>query len=340
MSETDKLEPIPASEFPRDGKEADQLRYLLRFAVMAPSSHNAQPWLFRIHDNECELYADRTRGCRISDPNDRELTIGCGAALENLAIAALHHGREPRIRVFPEANVPDLLARFGLGAERGATMEDRLLFNAIPRRRTTRTAFKPDPVPPTLLRALEVEAHQAGSWLHIVHAEDERFELADLIAAADKEQWRDKSYRLELAAWMHPNKTDSRDGMPGYAQGVGDLLSHVGPLAVRTFDLGEGRAAKDRELTLHSPTLAVLGTDGDAPDDWLAAGRALSRVLLRARSEDVCASFLNQPLQLADARPGVSRAIRRDGHPQIILRMGFGPEVKPTPRRAVQEALL
>lgn len=339
MSVKHDMEPIPATDFPENGTPAEQLKFLLRYAVKAPSSHNSQPWLFRITDDVVELYADRSRACRVTDPDDRELTISCGAALHHLAVAALYFRREYDIEAFPDADDPDLLACFRLGGECDNTLEDNLLFNTIDRRRTVRKAFKPDPVPPALLTTLEVEA-APGAWLHVIHSEDERFELADIIAEADRRQWANKSFRLELAAWLHPNKTDSRDGMPGYAQGVGDLLSHVEPLAVRTFDMGEGRAAKDRELAIHSPALAVLGTDGDAPIDWLSAGVALSRVLLRACAEDVCASYLNQPLELPETREAVGRGIRVDGSPQIILRLGFGPEAKATPRRAVQEVLL
>jgi len=339
MSETNETGSVPGTGFPEEGTPAQQLKFLLRYAVMAPSSHNSQPWLFRIQDDVVELYADRSRSCRVTDPDDRELTISCGAALQNLAIAAGKYRRDYQIEAFPEVSDPDLLAYFRLGEECDNTLEDNLLFNSIARRRTVRTAFKPDPIPPALLTALEVEA-TPGAWLHIVHSEDERFELADLIADADRRQWANKSFRLELAAWLHPNKADSRDGMPGYAQGVGDLLSHVEPLAVRTFDLGEGRAAKDRELAIHSPALVVLGTDGDAPIDWLSAGVALSRVLLRACAEDVCASYLNQPLELPETRAEVGRIIRIDGSPQLILRLGFGPDAKPTPRRAVEEVLL
>jgi len=340
MSNNDDLGSIPASAFPRSGSPTEKFEYLLRFAIMAPSSHNSQPWLFRISGEYCELYADRTRGCRVTDPQDRELTVSCGAALQNLEVAARNFGDVAEMETFPEAGDFDLLARIRLVGGAESSLEDNLLFNSIPRRRTVRMPFRPDPIPPALLNALEVEAHHAGAWLHVVHSEDERFELADLIAAADRDQWADKSYRLELAAWMHPNKTDSRDGLPGYAEGVSDILSHVGPLAVRTFDMGKGRAAKDRDLALHSPALAVLGTDGDSPRDWLAAGRALQRVWLRATAEDVCASFLNQPLQLDEMRPKIAGITRRRGHPQLILRMGFGPEVKATPRRSVRETLL
>ena len=139
---------------------------------------------------------------------------------------------------------------------------------------------------------------------------------------------------------MHSNRSRSRDGVPGYAFGFGDIMSAAGPLVVRTFDMGGGQAAKDRQLAEGSPVLAVLGTEGDTPADWLAAGQALAKVLLRAQAEGVSASFLNQPVEVPELRPQLRDVIGRTGFPQLLLRMGYGPEVRPTPRRTVEEVLI
>ncbi|MCU0621529.1 MAG: hypothetical protein MUC69_08510, partial [Gemmatimonadales bacterium] len=125
----------------------------------------------------------------------------------------------------------------------------------------------------------------------------------------------------------------------GHAQGVGDAASLLGPLVVRTFDLGRGQAARDRDLALRSPLLVVLGSAGDEPVDWLATGQALARVLLVARDADVFASFLNQPIEVAALREKVRDLLGRPGMPQLVLRFGFGPAVRPTPRRPVAEVL-
>ena len=39
---------ISESDFPYDGSARDKLRFLLRYALLAPSPYNTQPWLFRI----------------------------------------------------------------------------------------------------------------------------------------------------------------------------------------------------------------------------------------------------------------------------------------------------
>jgi hypothetical protein len=117
-------------------------------------------------------------------------------------------------------------------------------------------------------------------------------------------------------------------------------MSYAGPLVVRTFNMGEGQAAKDRELATGSPTLAVLGTDDDTPRDWVHAGQALARVLLQARVEDVWASFLNQTIEVPDLRKRLRSELGIKGFPQACLRLGYGEDIKPTPRRAVQEVLI
>jgi hypothetical protein len=127
--------------------------------------------------------------------------------------------------------------------------------------------------------------------------------------------------------------------MPGYAFGFGDLFSYLGPLVIRTFDWGQGKAAKDRQLAAGSPVLAVLGTAEDTPSAWLAAGQALARVLLHARAENVWSSFLNQPIEVATLRPKVKALLKEAGVPQLVLRMGYGQEIKPTPRRPSAEVL-
>ncbi len=55
-----------------------------------------------------------------------------------------------------------------------------------------------------------------------------------------------------------------------------------------------------RERFERHPELMMLFTDRDDPADWLRAGQALQRALLTATSLGVSASFLTQPLELAD----------------------------------------
>ncbi|MDQ3838908.1 MAG: hypothetical protein M3297_06530 [Thermoproteota archaeon] len=133
----------------------------------------------------------------------------------------------------------------------------------------------------------ETGGKETTVWLHIAKEEGKKNSLADLIAEGDCIQLSDKRFRRELASWIHSNRSHSKDGMPGYAFGYSDIMSHMGPFVLRTFDFGKGQAAKDRQLAVGSPILAILGTKSDEPMDWLKPGTALSKMLLLARSENV-----------------------------------------------------
>jgi len=69
---------ISEEGFPIQGGPEEKLRFLLNYAVLALSGHNTQPWLFRLNGDEVELYADRTRGLAVVDPEDRRSQSAAG----------------------------------------------------------------------------------------------------------------------------------------------------------------------------------------------------------------------------------------------------------------------
>jgi hypothetical protein len=331
---------VDEANFPSQASLQDQLQFLLTYAVLAPSSHNTQPWLFRVDDAGVELYADRTRALPVVDPEDRALIISCGAALFNLRVAMRHFGFTDVVQLFPYGSQHDLLARVSIGLPRPTTADDNQRFSAIPLRRSNRQPFESRQVAQTLIDRLDAAASEESTWMAVVTGDETRNAVADLIAEGDRMQAASKPFCRELSAWMHHNWSRSRDGMRGYAHGMGELASLVGPFLIRTFDWGNGQAAKDRQLAVGSPVLAVLGTASDDPAAWLAAGQALSNILLLACAEGVHNSYLNQPIEVPELRPRLRDLIGRGGFPQILVRLGYGPDTRPTPRREVSEVVV
>jgi nitroreductase len=327
-------------EFPLGGTAADQLAAVVPFAILAPSSHNSQPWQFRLSRDSLELWADRSRSLPVMDPDDRELTISCGAALGCLEVALHNFGFAGDIDLLPDPAMPDLLARVGLGEQRDPTDLEHARFSALRVRRTHRLPFQPRTLDQSQQDAFRSLAESMGTWFDVLASESSRFTLAELITLGDRDQMSAPEFRKELSAWLRPNGSGERDGMPGWAFGLGMPASHAFPLIIRTFDVGTGRAARDRELALQSPVLAVLGTATDSVRDWIQTGRALSLILLHAASEGIAASFLNQPIERAELRHKVVALLGHSGFPQLILRMGY-PEgrARRTPRRAIGEVL-
>lgn len=329
-----------AAERPPAGLDGGALlAALVKYAILAPSSHNTQPWRFTVAGDVLALHADRTRALPVCDPQQRELVISCGAALGTLRIAARAVGRTIAVERLPDARDPDLLARVVLGDAVTPSDRDLALFDAIPRRHTTRLRYVREPVPPLVVQDLEAAAREDGAWLEVLADAPRREAFATLVGEGDRAQAADEDFRRELAAWVHPNRSPHRDGMPGYAFNMGGLASTIGPYVMRLVDWGDAQAEKDRDYAMGAPLLAILGTATDDPADWLRTGEALARVLLVATAHGLRHAYLNQPMEVASLRPRAAALVPAGGVPQLGLRFGMGTEVLPTPRRAVGEVL-
>jgi hypothetical protein len=330
------------ASFPYDGSPAERLRFCLNYAVLAPSIHNTQPWTFRDCDDCVEIYTDKSRSLPVVDPDDRQLTISCGAALMNLQVALHHFGHETSVQYLPDPNQPEFLARVRLGRTRAPDYQDESLFRAIRRRRTTRLPFFRRRIPRALQRRLIWLASEYNCWLYFLETPYERERVAELVTEGDRRQLSDPAFRQELASWIHPRGGDRHDGMSAYAFGLNALYDFSTPLlatAVRTFDIGRGQAARDRDLLDASPVLVTLGTGADGPIEWVHSGQAMEQMLLRAAAEDVTASYLNQVCEISDLREDLRKITGRNGPPQLVMRLGYAEQRQPSPRRPVSDVL-
>ncbi|MCR4466806.1 nitroreductase family protein [Burkholderia sp. SCN-KJ] len=327
--------PLAASAHPDQ-----QLRELLGYAVLAPSSHNSQPWRFLVNGATISVCADRVRALPVVDPFDRELIISCGAALLNLRVALNHAGLAHTIGTFPSEVDPDLLALVRVCDDGYSDASLGTLFDAIAERVTTRAPFESTAVPDEIQQALIAAGVAEGADVACVDALAHRARVAELVAEADRQQFADPRFRRELASWIDPRR--HADGMPAFAAGVPALLDFAAPvvtMAVRTFDLGDGLAALHHQLVGASPLIVCIATVRDDREAWLAAGQALERILLVATRAGYTASYLNQPIETAGLRAHLRHMLGLRGEPQLLLRVGRGPHTPHSPRRPIDEVI-
>ena len=336
---------ISEDDFPANAKTSEKLKFLLNYAILAPSSHNTQPWSFKIVNDTIELYADKTRALPVADPDYRELIISCGAALFNLRIAIRHFGYGDIVDILPERDNINLLARICLGSKRVVKLEENFLFRAISKRTTNRNEFDNRQLPESLISELESATGNEGSWLQImteIIPKTNRKAVIDLIAEGDRLQMADPLFRQELAQWIHTNNSPTHDGMPPHAYGMNHNLDAIAPLiswTIRSFDLGKSQSFKDCKLASQAPVLMLISSEDDNPQAWIETGEALAHLLLRARIDDVWASFFNQPIQVPYLRSRLQTLFPEHGYPQIMLRLGYAREIEGTPRRSVDEVV-
>lgn len=330
---------INEDDFPAKGGVQAKWRFLLQYAVLAPSTRNTQPWRFVLNADALELYADHSRAIGAIDPGGRELVMSCGAALFLLRVAAERFECAVEVSLFPRYGEHDFLARIEMQPGKGIVRELRDLFPAIHNRHTQRMPFDGRKLPEELVRQLEIDAHAEGVIFASLEGEELRKTIAKLVAAGDIQQAGSATFRQQLAGLFRSNLSVRRDGMPGYSHGLGWLRSLLMSGLVEKKGWGEDVARDDFMAVMCAPCFAVLMTAKDTQFDWLSAGQALARVLLRACNAGVSASFMGQATEIPALREHLQEALNAKSFPQIMLRMGYGAEAEATPRRPVRAVM-
>ena len=333
---------VPTVATPRGRIANWRLERLVACAALAPSTRNTQPWHFVEVANGLQMYVDRSRSLPSVDQSGREMIMSCGVALFYLQLAARHYGEAIVVRVKPFPSEPDLLATITLRTDAPTIQRDcaaDALFGAIRYRHTQRRDFDRDAVPAMMRDRLRDAASDEGAFLFDLGGTSLRETIARLVAAGDRAQGGSRFSRREIGAWtMSPDKWRN-DGIPATALGMPRWMARFGSAIMSRFPWGRIQALRDARLARRAPLLLAISTQRDDERAWIDAGRALARILLTGAVHGLSASFLNQPIQIAELRWRLRDELTTDLFPQVILRMGFGPVAPPTPRRAVEELL-
>ncbi|HUH13104.1 MAG TPA: nitroreductase family protein [Longimicrobiales bacterium] len=326
------LHPLASARFPREGSEADRLRFLLRYALAAPSSHNSQPWLFRLGEGEVELRADLTRWLRVADSDQRELYLSLGCALENLLIAAEHFGYSHEVTLRPDDALPTFAARVGLRAASGGRSAHRPLelFEAIAERHTAAVHFDGRPVEGVELARLQALVVEDDIRLVTTKDDGLRRAVRDLVVQSDQMRYPRPEYRHELASWV-------RDGSLGAPWG----LRWAAGLAISELDLTGPMARKDAGRMDSAGALALVTSAGDDPRSQLRAGQVLERMWLMATHRGLAVQPMSGPLEVPQLRQELGLVFgTEEGVPQHLFRLGYAAgSARRRPRRDVEEVV-
>lgn len=85
------------------GDEPDPRRWALAHAILAPNSHNRQPWLVDLREpHALTLHVDLERTLPMTDPWFRQIVISQGTFIEALVLALKERGLAPTVTLFPQ----------------------------------------------------------------------------------------------------------------------------------------------------------------------------------------------------------------------------------------------
>lgn len=314
------------------------LRELVRYATLAPSSHNTQCWKFGLSDQSVSILPDYQRRCPIVDPDDHHLFVSLGCAAENLmqAAAAMGFRGEAVFNTEKNESLDISLVR--------ATEVRTSLFEVIPRRQSTREEFDARPLSNDELRLLETAGSGNGVRVHLLTDKQAMENVLDFVVQGNTAQMRDPAFVRELKDWIRFNGGQAArqgDGLFSGSSGNPTAPSWLGGLM---FDLFFTEKAENDKYARHvrsSAGIAVFVSDLEDKNHWIEVGRAFQRFALQATAMDVRTAHLNQPVEVASLRPQFAKSIGiTSGRPDLVIRFGRGPEMPRSLRRSVDAVII
>lgn len=309
---------------------------LVRYATLAASSHNTQPWTFRIGTNRIAILPDLTRRCAAVDPDDHHLYASLGCALENLLLAAEAAGL--RGHAAYDASTTGVQVTF-----ESAEAVRSPLFEAIPERQCSRTEYDGTALSGEQLRLLEQAGGGQGVRVMLITDDAGKEQIADFVAAGNAVQFADRAWSDELRSWIRFNAAEamrSGDGLYGPVMGNPDVPRWFGLLFMRLASSARRQNRKDRRHIRSSSTIAVMSSDVDDRPHWIEAGRCYQRLALQATALGLQTAFINQPVEVASLRPRFAQSLGIAGRrPDLVVRIGRGPRAPRSLRRPLDEVI-
>ena len=318
--------------------QTPEIGEFVRFATLAASGHNTQPWKFRAGANRIDILPDFSRRTPVVDPDDHHLFVSLGCAAENLALAAGGRGRPGELHFDPSN---DGAVAFAFG---GGPATESALFEAIPRRQSSRANYDGKPIGAADLRTLAVAAAVPGVDLVLITDRPRIGRVRDLVVAGNSAQMSDKAFARELKTWLRfsPRQAlETGDGLFSASSGNPTLPAWLGPYVFDLVFKADTENDKYARQIASSPGIAVFVARKEDREHWVLAGRACQRFALRATALGLKCAFLNQPVEVPGLRPELANLIGLPGRrPDLVMRFGHGPNLPWSARRPIDRIML
>ncbi|OGL72946.1 hypothetical protein A3C96_02950 [Candidatus Uhrbacteria bacterium RIFCSPHIGHO2_02_FULL_60_10] len=311
-----RLEPKEFDGLPYDGR----IHFLVRFAVLAPSSHNSQPWEFVVEPSAIVVRPNLARALPQSDPTGRQLYISIGCAVENICQAADYYGYQPTVTA--SATGPAWrISLAGTPKPAGARRPDHPAL-AISHRQANRTKYEARPPEQAFVQDLPQWADAVR--VSVVETEPVKSKIATIVSDGLIEAMDSKPFREELSHYVLPNITKRMVGMPMSGFGMPTPPSFLAPFLVRLFNVNRLKRQEDEELlSKHTPAFVVLSTVADDIPAWFAVGRAFQRIALEAVARGMSTAPMASVIEIGDHHRELQTLLGESGRPQMFFRLGY-----------------
>jgi hypothetical protein len=310
---------------------------LVRYATLAPSSHNTQCWKFRLAERSVQILPDLARRCPAVDPDDHHLYVSLGCAAENLSQAALAHGLKAQPAFDAAANAVQITLE-------PTQPSESPLFQAIAQRQCTRGEYDGQALSSQDLALLQQAGTGNGVQIMLLTERPKIEEVLEYVVQGNTVQMNDPAFVAELKDWIRYSGTDAvrmGDGLFAASSGNPVLPAWLGKRLFDVFFTPKAENDKYAKQLRSSAGVAVFVGQTNDKAQWVEVGRAYERFALQAAALGIRNAFINPPVEVRSLRPQFATFLGIGGlRPNLVVRFGRGPKRPSSLRRPVQAVLV
>jgi len=311
---------IHKDDFFKLNSPEEKIAFLLQYAVLAPSTHNSQPWNFRVGSDFCEIIRNDENPIVYADPKGRDLYISFGCLIENLVVAARY------FRVFKNVDYVlqgSSIARISFDfSDPGTNTHWESVIDAILIRVNARGLFEKESVDKASLDILKGIEVPNGLQRFFLEQKQDIATIADLTNQGLVIAYRDTNFRNEMSQWVNNSVSKKPTGIPGYSLRMPFLISFVFSWLVRNFNIGKRLGSLNRISINSAPAAIVVTADENTPKHWLETGRFAERFVLQTYALGYKTSFFTAAIEMGDLYQDIQRLLHTEKIPQFIIIFG------------------
>jgi hypothetical protein len=321
-----------------NGDKVLLMRELVRYATLAPSSHNTQCWTFHLQENSVMIRPDLARRCPVVDPDDHHLHVSLGCAIENLAQAALAVGLHAETRFDPTGSGT---IKVNLSTIKASVTP---LFHAITERQCTRSDYDGRPVSDDELKLLQQAGNGNGVRIILLTERAAIEKVLEYVVESNTAQMNDAAFMAELKHWIRFSAAEAErkgDGLFSGSSGSPSMPRWLGDPLMDLFYNAKSENERYAKQIHNASGIAVFVAEVSDKAHWIEVGRCYERFALQATALDLRNSLLNQPVEVGAIRPHFALALGLGSYrPDLVVRFGHGPKMPLSMRRPVQSILV
>lgn len=270
---------------------------ILRLAVCAPSGDNAQPWRFTVQGDTIKIFNLPEKDKSLYNFLQRGSFVAHGALLENISIISHTKGYGMSTSLFPEKNNANFIASVTFVE---SNSEKDPLYDSISLRATNRKAYKKTPL---LLghkqEILRIPQEIGVGRLRLIEELSEKNRLAKSLSINERLLLENEHIHHTLFSnirWTEKEERIKKTGL--YLETL--ELSPPQKLAfmmfknwrlvqiLNIFGLSKFLAKEGAKLNDSTGALGIITMPNDSPEHFIATGKMLQRIWLKATKMGLC----------------------------------------------------